>query len=180
MMRLLICTLVAMAAVGAQGVPSSARPLPDLQPFLQQVRARLQPDDARQTGFAFTFTERKVKYDSKGRPGAASVTITESYPGFAPGEPRWERVIQVAGRPVPEAALQQKDAERRKEAEAFARRLNDAGERARLRREREQDHREVRERIDDVFRVFDIAMLGRESIDGHDTIAVALTPRASA
>jgi len=37
-----------------------------------------------------------------------------------------------------------------------------------------------RERIDDVFRVYDIAMLGRESIEGHDTIAVSLTPRPNA
>jgi hypothetical protein len=180
MMRLLVCTLAATVAVTAQGGPSTGRTLPDLQPFLQQVRARLQPDDARQVGYAFTYTERKVKYDSKGRPGAASVTITESYPGFAPGEPRWDRVIEEEGHKVPEADLQQKDAERRKEAEAFARRLQDPRERARLVREREEDHRKARERIDDVFRVFDIAIVGREAIEGHDTIVVSLTPRPAA
>jgi hypothetical protein len=180
MVRLLVSVLVATAAVAAHGVPSTGRPLPELQPFLEKVRARLQPDDARQVGYAFTYTERKVKFDSQGRPGPASVTITESYPGFAPGEPRWTRVIQEDGRRVPEAALQKKDAERQKEAEAFARRLKDPKERARLVREREKDHRIARERIDDVFRVYDIAMLGRESVDGHDTITVSLTPRAGA
>jgi hypothetical protein len=180
MLRLLVCTLVATSALAAQGVPSTGRPLPELQPFLQQVRTRLQPDDARQVGYAFTYTERKMKYDSKSRPGPASVTITESYPGFAPGEPRWDRVIQEDGHRVPEATLEKKDAERRKEAEAFARRLQDPKERARLAREREKDHREARERIDDVFRVYDIAMLGRESIEGHDTITVSLTPRLAA
>jgi hypothetical protein len=180
MLRLLVCTLVATSALAAQGVPSTGRPLPELQPFLQQVRTRLQPDDARQVGYAFTYTERKMKYDSKSRPGPAAVTITESYPGFAPGEPRWDRVIQEDGHRVPEATLEKKDAERRKEAEAFARRLQDPKERARLAREREKDHREARERIDDVFRVYDIAMLGRESIEGHDTITVSLTPRLAA
>jgi hypothetical protein len=180
MLRLLVCTLVATSALAAQGVPSTGRPLPELRPFLQQVRTRLQPDDARQVGYAFTYTERKMKYDSKSRPGPASVTITESYPGFAPGEPRWDRVIQEDGHRVPEATLEKKDAERRKEAEAFARRLQDPKERARLAREREKDHREARERIDDVFRVYDIAMLGRESIEGHDTITVSLTPRLAA
>jgi hypothetical protein len=177
MVRLLVCTLVATAALAAQGVPSTGRPLPELQAFLQQVRTRLQPDDARQVGYAFTYTERKMKYDSKSRPGPASVTVTESYPGFAPGEPRWDRVIQEDGQRVPEATLEKKDAERRKEAEAFARRLQDPKERARLAREREKDHREARERIDDVFRVYDIAMLGRESVEGHDTITLSLTPR---
>jgi hypothetical protein len=180
MLRLLVCTLVATSALAAQGVPSTGRPLPELQPFLQQVRTRLQPDDARQVGYAFTYTERKMKYDSKSRPGPAAVTITESYPGSAPGEPRWDRVIQEDGHRVPEATLEKKDAERRKEAEAFARRLQDPKERARLAREREKDHREARERIDDVFRVYDIAMLGRESIEGHDTITVSLTPRLAA
>src|SRR5690242_17557509 len=110
MMRLLVCTLAATVALGAQGVPSTGRPLPDLQPFLQQVRVHLQPDDERQVGYAFTYTERKVKYDSKGRAGRAVVTVTESYPGFAPGEPRWDRVIEEDGHRVPEAILQKKDA----------------------------------------------------------------------
>jgi len=179
-MRLLVCTLVATATVAAQGVPPGGRPLPDLQPFLQQVRTRLQPDDARQVGYAFTYTERKLKYDSQGKPGRAAVTVTESYPGFAPGEPRWDRVIEEDGRRVPEATLQKKDEERRKEAEAFARRLQDPRERARLSRERETDHREARERIDDVFRVYELAMLGRQSVEGHDTIVVSLTPRPAA
>ena len=180
MMRLLVCTLVATAAVGAQGGPSSDRPLPELHPFLQQVRAHLQPDDERQVGYAFTYTERRVKFDSNGKAGSIAVKVTESYPGFAPGEPRWDRVIEEDGHRVPEATLQKKDDERQKEAEAFARKLKDPAERARLRREREQDHREARERIDDVFRVYDIAMLGRESLEGHDTIVVSLTPRPNA
>ena len=181
-MRLFVCTLVATAtvAVGAQSGSSNGRPLPELQPFLQQVRARLQPDDQRQVGYAFTYTERRVKYDANGKAGSVTVKVTESYPGFAPGEPRWDRVIEEDGHRVPEATLQKKDDDRRKEAEAFARKLKDPAERARLRREREQDHREARERIDDVFRVYDIAMLGRESLAGHDTIAVSLTPRANA
>src|SRR5262245_38200614 len=102
MVRLLVCSLVATAAVAAQGIPSTGRALPDLQPFLQQVRTRLQPDDARQVGYAFTYTERKTKYDSGGKPGPVAVTITESYPGFAPGEPRWNRVIQEDGHRVPD------------------------------------------------------------------------------
>jgi|KBSMisStaDraftv2_1062788.scaffolds.fasta_scaffold60455_3 hypothetical protein len=181
-MRLLVCTLVATAtvAVGAQSGSSNGRPLPELQPFLQQVRARLQPDDQRQVGYAFTYTERKVKYDSNGKAGAAAVKVTESYPGFAPGEPRWDRVLEEDGHRVPEETLQKKDEERRKEAEAFARKLKDPAEVARLRREREQGHREARARIDDVFRVYDIAMLGRESLDGHDSIVVSLTPRPNA
>src|SRR5262249_32768742 len=34
--------------------------------------------------------------------------------------------------------------------------------------------------VDDLFRVFDIKMQGRENIDGHDTILFVLTPRPNA
>jgi hypothetical protein len=34
--------------------------------------------------------------------------------------------------------------------------------------------------VDDVFVVYDVALLGRDAIEGHETIAVSLTPRAAA
>src|SRR5262249_6195201 len=40
--------------------------------------------------------------------------------------------------------------------------------------------RERTEAIDDIARVFDIRMTGREAIDGHDAIALVLTPRRDA
>src|SRR5262249_29605510 len=40
--------------------------------------------------------------------------------------------------------------------------------------------RETNAAVDDVFRGFDIRMQGRESIEGHDTIAFSLNPRPNA
>ena len=44
----------------------------------------------------------------------------------------------------------------------------------------EESAHEADQVVDDIFRVYDMSMLRREPIDGHDTIAFALTPKAKA
>jgi hypothetical protein len=81
---------------------------------------------------------------------------------------------------VPDDVLRKKDAERQREAEVYARKLGNARERAQLDRLREKRRREEAERVADVFRVFESAMVGREVVDGHTTIVFSLTPRPRA
>ena len=157
---------------------AQTRPLPELAPFLREVRTRLETDGARQQAYSYVETQRKTSYDGGGRPRNESVTVTESYPGF-PGEARWERVIERDGMRVPEAELRRKDTERQREAERYAQKLatQTAADRARQEREWEKDRRERAQLVDDIFIVYDIAMLGRERLDGHDTITFSLRPR---
>jgi len=91
-------------------------------------------------------------------------------------------LIAEDGRPVPPADLEKVDGERRKRAEEYAQRLakDPAKERARETQERDRVKRERNESIDDVFRVFDVRMIGRETLEGHPTIVFSLTPRAGA
>lgn len=179
--RFCSAVLLILLALAVGSTPlATEQPLPDQQAFLQEVRRRLQPDDRRQSAYMFVVTERRVKVDSRGRAVSESTTKSESYPGFAPGEERWRRVIEENGRPVTETTLRKKDAERRREAEDYARRLQDRKERAKLDRERDRDRREATEAVDDIFRVYDVAMLGREAIDGHDTIVFSMAPRPRA
>ena len=105
----------------------------------------------------------------------------ENYPGL-PGEPRWERLISEDGRAVPDEDLEKKDRERRQKAEEYARRLSAQPEKERERQNREwdKDRRETAKTVDDIFRVYDVRMAGREAIDGHDTIRFSLTPRPDA
>jgi hypothetical protein len=181
MTRASLC-LVWMAAwaLGVAPVAAQDRPLPAQGPFLQEVRKHLQADDALQGSYTFVVTERTTKLDSKGRPGAVSSTVAESYPGLGPEEPRWERVVERDGRRVPDDVLRKKDAERQREAEVYARKLGNARERAQLDRVREKRRRDEAERVADVFRVFESAMVGREVVDGHTTIVFSLTPRPRA
>jgi hypothetical protein len=168
--------IVCLAAAAAQ-----ERPLPDLAPFLAEVRTRLQTDSALQGRYTYVETRREASLDRGGRVTSESVKRFEHGPGL-PGEPRWERLIEENGRPVGAATLEEQDRERQRRAEAMARRSARDPQREYERQVRawEEYQREAAARVADIFRVYDIAMAGREVIGGHDTIAFSLTPRRNA
>jgi hypothetical protein len=154
------------------------RPLPDPQLFLQEVRKHLETDDERQSGYMYVERRREQKLDKAGQPTGESLKVFESYPGL-PGERRWSRLIAEDGRPIRQSDLEKADRERRQHAEEYAAKVakDPAKERAKQDRERERNRRERVESIDEIFRVFDVRMLGREALEGHETIALSLTPR---
>ncbi|MBM3819725.1 MAG: hypothetical protein FJW14_12035 [Acidimicrobiia bacterium] len=157
------------------------QPLPDQAAFLAETRTHLQTDSALQSSYMYVETRRERKLDRRGRVTQESRSVIENYPGF-PGEPRWERVLEKDGTPVSASTLEAQDRERRRRADEYARRMaaQPKKEYARQVREWEKYRDEAAERVDDIFRVFDIRMLGRERIGGYDTIAFALTPRRDA
>jgi len=165
--------LLAVATLAAQ-----SRPLPDQAPFLRETRKHLQTDMSLQSSYMYVETRREAKLDAQGRTREESVRMYESYPGL-PGEERWERLISTDGTPVPASELAEQDRQRRKKAETMAQRLTTqpAKEQARQDREWDKQRREREEAVDDIYRVFDIHMIGRERIEGHDTIEFSLTPK---
>jgi hypothetical protein len=180
MSRSVACAVLACACAAALG--AQEKPLPDLQTFLAQARTRLQTDNERQRSYIYVETQRRMKLDGAGRTRSESVKVVESYPPL-PGEgERWERVLEEDGRRKTEAELARQDADRRKTAEALAKRLSSPtpADRAKALRAYEQDRKEALDRINDIFVVYDIRMVGRERLDGHDTIALALDPRPKA
>ncbi|HMF95286.1 MAG TPA: hypothetical protein VKE96_13360 [Vicinamibacterales bacterium] len=172
----------AIAVLSLLGVPLLAqKPLPDQEAFLQEVRKHLDTDEYRQTGYMYTETRRMQKLDKSGNATGESVTVLESYPGL-PGEERWERVLSEDGKAIPPPELERRDRERQKHVEEYARKLarDPAQTKAKEDRERERRRRELSESIDDIVRVFDIRIVGREAIEGHDAIVLTLTPRRDA
>ena len=173
---------MALALLVAGGtLVAQDRPLPDQQSFLQETRKHLQTDSALQSSYVYVETRRESKLDKRGRTSEESVRVFESYPGL-PGEARWERLIAENGRPVPAEELAKQDRERQTRASRMVRRLAEDApkERARQDREYQQARRERDDAVNDIYTVFDITMIGRERIEGHDTIAFSLTPRAEA
>ncbi|MEZ5285221.1 MAG: hypothetical protein R2712_10515 [Vicinamibacterales bacterium] len=160
------------------GLSAQDRPLPDLQAFLAQVRTRLQPDESRTSGWVYVETRRERKLDASGRTTKETVEVFERYPGL-PGEPRWERLISKDGVPVSDADLAKADRKRQQKAMDYARRLQrePARVQAEEARARDKERRELEASIDDALRIYDIRMLGRETIGGHGTIAFSFTPR---
>jgi hypothetical protein len=175
MARIVAVTCVWLVAALAT---AQERPLPEPQAFLQDVRKHLETDDTRQNGYMYVETRHEQKLDKSGRPTGETVKVFESYPGL-PGERRWNRLLSEDGRPVPPQDLQKADRDRQKHAEEYVGKLakNPEKERARLDREKERDRRDRAEAIDEVFHVFDVRMLRRETVDGRDTIVFSLTPR---
>lgn len=175
----LVGTLCALML--APGGMAQERPLPDRDAFLNEARRHLQVDSTLQSSYVYVETRREAVLDGRGRVKRESVRVYESYPAL-PGEERWERLIAEDGRPVTDARLAAQDRERRRRAEALARRMTTqpAREHDRQQREYTKQRREFDATIDDIFIVFDVAMTGRERIENHETIAFTLTPRPDA
>ena len=166
----------------ATPLPAQERPLPDQHAFFQEIRRRLDTDDDRQAGYMYVETRREKKLDKGGQAvGAESVKVQESYPGL-PGEDRWLRLLSEDGKDVPPGELDKVDRERQKHVEEYARKVakDPAQERAKQERERGRERRENAEAIDDVLRVIEVKIEGREVIDGHDTVVLSVTPRRDA
>src|SRR6187455_1133951 len=120
-----VTVFVALMLVGLLPLNAGAqdRPLPELQPFLAQVRTRLQTDNERQRSYIYVETQRRMKLDESGRARNESVKVVESYPALPGEDERWERVLEEDGRRKTEAELARQDAERRKAAEAVAKQV---------------------------------------------------------
>jgi len=158
------------------------RPLPERESFLRETRKHLQTDTSLQSSYVYVETRREQKLDKRGRVLEESVKVFESYPGLPGEKSRWERLVAENGRPRPAAELEKVDRDRQRQAEALATRLTEqpAKERARQERDLAEQRREFEAIVDDIFIIFDIDMQGREAIEGHDTIALSLTPRPKA
>ena len=174
-MRSALLTLalsITLLSVGA----TEQRPLPDYETFAAQVKKHLATDEARQSGY--TFNERRVeqRLDASGRTTEEAVKVFEVYPGL-PGEDRYRRLIEEDGKPVPPDKLAQRDRERQRDVESYARKLSSAPEREKATHAVEKERSRYVAAVDDIFRVYDIHMARRELIEGHDTILATMTPK---
>lgn len=152
------------------------RPLPDYEPFAAQVKAHLATDDERQSGYMFMERRTEQKLDGSGRTTGESVKVYEVYPGL-PGQERYRRLIEEDGKPVPPDKLALGDRDRQKEVEAYAKRISTSVERQKETHQRDKEHGHYSAAVDDLFRIYDIHMVRRESIDGRDTIFATLVPK---
>jgi hypothetical protein len=152
------------------------RPLPDYETFAARVKTHLATDEERQSGYMFVEKRTDEKLDGSGRPRDESVKVFEVYPGL-PGEDRYRRLIEEDGKPVSQEKLAQQDRERQKEVESYARRVSTSVERQKETMQLDKERRQYSAAVDDLFRIYDIHMVRRESIEGHDTIFATLTPK---
>jgi hypothetical protein len=171
-MRALLVVLLLVSVASAQDTP-----LPDFDTFAAQVRKHLATDDERQSGYMFTERRVEQRLDASGRTTSETVKVFEVYPGL-PGEDRYRRLIEEDGRRVASDKLAKQDRNRREDVESYARSQASESQRQKAARENDKARRRYDAAIDDLFRIYAIRMVRRESIDGHDVILATLEPKA--
>jgi hypothetical protein len=173
MRRLVILLMLFVAPLVAQD-----RPLPDFNTFSAQVRKHLATDEERQSGYVYVERRTEQKVDSSGRPTSESVKVYEIYPGL-PGQERYRRLIEENGRRLATDQIARQDRERQKDVDEYVKAQASESQRQKAAREHEKSRRRTSAAIDDLFRIYDIRMIRRESIDGHTTILATLDPKES-
>jgi hypothetical protein len=170
----LLLALVLVVTPAAQD-----QPLPDYETFAAQVRMHLATDEERQSGYMFLERRVEQKVDASGKLKDEAVKVFEVFPGL-PGESRYRRLIEENGKPLSADKLEKQDREHQKDVEAHVRSLTDVSKSQKANRELEAERRKYAAAVDDLFRIYDIQMVRRETVEGHDTIFATLTPRAGA
>jgi hypothetical protein len=171
--RPIVLTLLALLLATAA---AQDRPLPDYETFAAQVKKHLATDEERQSGYMFIEKRTEQKLDGSGRPRDESVKVFEVFPGL-PGEDRYLRLIEEDGKPVPQGKLALQDRERQREVESYARKVSTGAERQREAARREKERMRYSAAVDDLFRIYDMHMVRRESIAGHETVFATLMPK---
>ena len=177
-MRLICACLIAILVVPAAG---QDRPLPDYATFMAEVRKRLEADDVRQSEYVYVATQRQQKLDETGKSTKETLDVFESYPSL-PNEARWRRQTVKDGKPVSPEDLAKVDRERQKTVLEYAKQLEQNPEKVRAAEQKKHDEvrRETERAVGDALRVYDIKMLGREAMNGYETVVCSFTPRKDA
>jgi hypothetical protein len=171
---LLTIVSAALADLSARSPQAPDAPLPDPEHFKAEVRKRLDPD--RDVMSKYTYMERREEIDvsALGKVEKGPVKVYEVHPSEDPGN-TWKRLVSVNGVPLSKAELDKNDRIHREHVLA---RMNESPSvRARRQREDAKDLAETRAAIDELFRLYDIRMVGREQLHGHSVIKVTLDPK---
>jgi hypothetical protein len=171
-------SVCAAAVIGSVLAGAQDKPLPDKATFVEEARRRLKSDEQLQRRHTYRERQLREDFDSGGRVEKRVTREFEVYPSVE-GSPSYRRLIAVNGVPEPEARLADADRKQRGKLREWARERQSESPSARARREskekRDQAHRA--RIIDDIQRVYDIRMDGREALRGRPAIVLTLTPR---
>jgi hypothetical protein len=170
---LALCILIGITARAAAQT-AEVQPLPDAAAFAAEVKARLRTDRALQAQYTFLERREEIEVSKLGKVKEGSVKEYEVYPSVVPGN-TYKRLIRIDGRPIDPAQLAKNDEKHRRDVLAQVNESEDT----RRKRERENAKQRAEERqvIDEIFSLYDIRVVGRETLNGYPTIVATLEPR---
>jgi len=159
--------LLVFAAPARSGDEPAAVPLPDARSFLAEVRSRLHTDDFLLDQYTFTEKQTERRLDGNGKVTKVTTASYEVYPSAEPGH-TYRKLVERDGKVLPVDDLARED---RKQAEKEARAAARSPEVQAERRRKEA------EAVDEIFRLYDIRIVGRETLDGRSAILATFTSR---
>lgn len=154
--------------------PADLRPLPELGPFLDEVRAHLHSDEMLLDQYTFTERHTERELDSRGGIKKVKSEMYEVYPSLEPGH-TYRRLVERDGRALDATALAQEDRKHEKKMGDDRPDLQSEEKRA---ANLAQARRKEEAGVAQVFRIYDIRVVGRETLDGRSAIVLAFRPRA--
>jgi hypothetical protein len=159
---------------GTADEPSAAA-LPDLQVLLGEVRERLHSDDFLLDQYTFTEKQTERRLDTGGNVKKITTSLYEVYPSPEPGR-NYRKLVERDGKPLTAKELAKEDQKQEaKEARKAARLYGeDASRRASAESERRLKETKT---IDELFRLYEFRIVGRETLDGRGAIVVTFEPR---
>ena len=171
----LIVVLASSALVRGQA-PTS--PVPGRDAFIAEVRARLRTDEDLQSRYTYLEKRQQIRVSKLGKVQLGQTRLFQVYPSSEPGQ-TYRRLMAVDGVPLNPDTLKARDEARQKflADEAATRAREAPSERSRRERKQADARREQQNTVDDVFRVYEIGLVGRETIDGHQSVVASLEPR---
>jgi len=164
-------------AAGQAGAP----PLPETRQLIREVKAGLRTDEELLRQYTFRERRRDVDVTKFGKVRFGPWREFEVYPSEVPGE-TYKRLVSVDNVPLAPAVLERRDAEHRRTVldQLEQIRVETPAQREKRLAKKAKERQEEQDVIDDVFAVYDIAVLGRETLDGRSTVVTSLTPRPNA
>jgi hypothetical protein len=166
---------VAVALGCIATLSGQSRPLPAKDAFLANLRPRLQSDRALLSQYTYLQREREIHVTKLGKVELGKEKLFQVYPGLSSAE-SYRRLIAVDGKPRDAKELAADDLKHQKHVLEGL----DKREREKRLRKAAEDKREETERVDDLFRVFEIRLVERQTVDGRSMIVVDFSPRADA
>ena len=153
-------------------------PLPPADQLIRDVKASLRTDEQLMRQYTFRERRRDVKVTKLGKVQFGPWREFEVYPSEVPGE-TYKRLISVDNVPLTPAVLERRDAEHRKTVldQLEQIRVETPAQKQKRLAKKAKDRQEEQDVIEDVFAVYEIALVGREMLQGRPTIVASLTPR---
>ena len=176
--RVMLAALAFAFRAPVAAAQDAEKPLPEATVFLEGVRETLRSDRLLLADYTFTETHTESKLDSKGGVKKTKSEVYEVYPSSKPGK-MYRRLIARDGQPLDPKELAEED--RRQDAKAERRRLElereTPKERARRLAKEQEELRQEKEVIDELFYMDEITVVGRETVGGRSAVLVTFQPR---